>query len=60
MLELIDVESYYGNIRVLKGISLRVPAGAVVTLIGANGADKTAALRAIAGAVKPRSGKILF
>ncbi|MCL6612835.1 MAG: ABC transporter ATP-binding protein [Peptococcaceae bacterium] len=60
MLELIDVESYYGNIRVLKGISLRVPAGAVVTLIGANGAGKTAALRAIAGAVKPRSGKILF
>lgn len=60
MLELRDVEAYYGNIRVLKGISLRVPAGAVVTLIGANGAGKTAALRAIAGALKPRSGNILF
>jgi len=60
LLELKDVEAYYGNIRVLKGISLRVPAGAVVTLIWANGAGKTAALRAVAGAVKPRSGKILF
>jgi len=60
LLELRDVEACYGNIRVLKGISLSVPAGAVVTLIGANGAGKTAALRAVAGVVKPRSGKILL
>jgi branched-chain amino acid transport system ATP-binding protein len=60
LLELIDVEAYYGNIKVLKGISLRVPAGVVVTLIGANGAGKTAALRAVTGVVKPRLGKILL
>ena len=60
MLELKNVEAYYGNIRVLKGINLSVPGGAVVTLIGANGAGKTTTLRAIAGILKPRSGKILF
>jgi len=60
LLELKNVEAYYGNIRVLKGINLSVPGGAVVTLIGANGAGKTTTLRAIAGILKPRSGKILF
>lgn len=60
MLELIDVHSYYGNIQALKGISLSVNPGEVVTLIGSNGAGKTTTLRTIQGLLRPRQGKILF
>lgn len=58
MLELKDVHSYYGNIHALKGISLTVNKGEIVTLIGANGAGKTTTLRTIQGLLKPRQGSV--
>ena len=60
LLELHDVHSYYGNIHALKGISLTVEEGEIVTLIGANGAGKSTTLRTISGIIRPRQGKILF
>jgi branched-chain amino acid transport system ATP-binding protein len=60
MLELADVHTYYGNIRALRGISLTVEPGEIVTLIGANGAGKTTTLRTILGLVRPRRGTIRF
>ena len=60
MLELADVHAYYGNIRALRGISLAVEAGEIVTLIGANGAGKTTTLRTILGLVKARRGTVTF
>jgi len=58
MLELKDVHTYYGNIHALKGISLKVEDGEIVTLIGSNGAGKTTTLRTIQGLLKPRTGSI--
>ena len=58
MLELKDVHTYYGNIHALKGISLSVNDGEIVTLIGSNGAGKTTTLRTIQGLLRPRSGSI--
>jgi branched-chain amino acid transport system ATP-binding protein len=60
VLELTDVHTYYGNIRALRGISLSVHAGEIVTLIGANGAGKTTTLRTILGTVQPRRGTVTF
>ncbi len=60
MLALEDVHSFYGNIHALKGISLEVREGELVSLIGANGAGKSTALRTISGLLAPRSGRILF
>lgn len=60
LLELKDVHAYYGNIHALKGISITVEEGEIVTLIGANGAGKTTTLRAITGLVKPRTGFVFF
>ena len=60
MLKVKDLVVSYGGIEALKGISLEVPDGKIVTLIGANGAGKSSTLRAISGLVKPKSGKILF
>ena len=60
LLELRDVHVYYGNIEALKGISLTVGRGEIVTLIGSNGAGKSTSLRAISGTHKPRSGQILL
>jgi branched-chain amino acid transport system ATP-binding protein len=60
MLELTDVHSYYGNIQALKGISLTVEEGEVVTLIGSNGAGKSTTLRSISGLTPPREGSIKF
>ena len=60
MLELTDVHTYYGNIRALRGLSLSVQAGEIVTLIGANGAGKTTTLRTILGTVPPRRGRVTF
>ena len=53
-----DLQVNYGGIEAVKGISFDVPAGDIVTLIGANGAGKSTTLKAIAGLVKPRSGSI--
>src|SRR5512141_1317276 len=58
MLEISDLHTYYGNIHALKGISLTVEQGEIVTLIGANGAGKTTTLKTISGLQKPRAGKI--
>ncbi len=60
LLELRDVHSYYGNIHALKGISIDVDEGEIVTLIGTNGAGKTTTLRTISGVLKPRKGSIRF
>jgi branched-chain amino acid transport system ATP-binding protein len=60
LLELEDVHTFYGTIEALKGISLNVREGEIVTLIGANGAGKSTTLRTINGINKPRRGKIRF
>ncbi|NEQ23237.1 MAG: ATP-binding cassette domain-containing protein, partial [Microcoleus sp. SIO2G3] len=56
MLEIKDIHTYYGNIHALKGVSLHVDAGEIVTLIGSNGAGKTTTLRTIQGLLRPREG----
>ena len=58
MLKIDDLKVRYGGIEAVKGISFEVPEGAIVTLIGANGAGKSTTLRTIAGLVKPASGRI--
>jgi branched-chain amino acid transport system ATP-binding protein len=58
MLEVNDVHTYYGNIHALKGVSLTVEKGEIVTLIGGNGAGKTTTLRTICGLIKPRHGTV--
>jgi branched-chain amino acid transport system ATP-binding protein len=60
MLELADVHAYYGNIRALRGLSLTVDRGEIVTLIGANGAGKTTTLRTILGTVRARRGHVSY
>ena len=60
LLELSDVHTYYGNIRALKGISLGVDRGEIVTLIGSNGAGKTTTLKTIVGTLRPLKGSITF
>lgn len=60
MLEVQNIHTYYGNIHALKGISLTVEEGEIVTLIGANGAGKTTTLRTISGLLKPRQGKVFL
>jgi len=55
-----EIHTFYGSIEALKGISLEVREGEIVTLIGANGAGKTTTLRSISGIVPPRTGRILF
>lgn len=60
MLEIRDLHVHYGGIHALKGISLDVPTGAIVTLIGANGAGKSSTLRAIAGLIKQKRGFIAW
>ena len=60
LLELRDVNTYYGDIHALKGVNIEVEQGEIVTLIGSNGAGKTTTLNSITGIVPCRSGKILF
>jgi len=60
MLEVNDIHTYYGNIHALKGISITVDKGEIVTLIGANGAGKTTTLRTISGLLKPRQGSVVL
>lgn len=60
LLELRDVHTYYGQIHALKGISLTVNEGEVVTLIGSNGAGKSTTLRTISGLLRPRHGEVLL
>jgi branched-chain amino acid transport system ATP-binding protein len=58
MLQIKNLEAGYGKVQVLHGISMQVPKGKVVTLIGSNGAGKTTTMRAISGMIKPTSGEI--
>jgi branched-chain amino acid transport system ATP-binding protein len=60
LLEVQDIHSYYGNVQALRGVSLTVEEGEIVTLIGSNGAGKTTTLRSIHGMLHPREGRILF
>ncbi len=60
MLELRNINSYYGNIQALHDISLKIEEGEIITLIGANGAGKSTTLMSISGIVPPRSGEILY
>jgi len=60
MLKINNLNVYYGGIHALKGISLKVPKGKVVTLIGANGAGKSTTLRTICRLVKSKNGEIIF
>ena len=58
LLQVEGVHTYYGNIEALKGISLTVEQGEIVTLIGSNGAGKTTTLRTISGVLRPRQGSV--
>jgi branched-chain amino acid transport system ATP-binding protein len=60
LLEVDSIETFYGSIQALKGVSLQVEEGEIVTLIGANGAGKSTTLRSINGLNHPRRGKIAF
>ena len=60
MLKLNNVQTFYGNVQVLKDLSIEVSEGEIITLIGANGAGKTTTLMSISGIVPPRAGEILF
>lgn len=60
MLKVDNIDVYYGAIHAIKGISLEVPKGEIVTLVGSNGAGKSTTLRTISGLMKPKNGTILF
>jgi len=60
MLKLNEINTYYGNIQALKGVTLEIKQGEIVTLIGANGAGKSTTLMSISGLVPPRSGGVEF
>jgi branched-chain amino acid transport system ATP-binding protein len=60
MLRAEDLHVYYGGIHALKGVSIRIDQGQIVSLIGANGAGKTTAFKAIVGLVRPRNGAVYF
>ena len=60
LLELDDIHTFYGNIEALKGVSITVEEGEIVTLIGSNGAGKSTTLRSISGLTPPRQGSVRF
>jgi branched-chain amino acid transport system ATP-binding protein len=60
MLEVRDIQTFYGNIQALKGVSLEINEGEIITLIGANGAGKTTTLMSVCGLAVPRSGGVYF
>ena len=60
MLKVDNIDVYYGAIHAIKGISIEVPKGEIVTLVGSNGAGKSTTLRNISGLMKPKNGTILF
>jgi branched-chain amino acid transport system ATP-binding protein len=60
LLEIENLNTYYGHVQALKGISLAVEEGEIVTLIGANGAGKSTTLRTISGLLRPREGRVVF
>lgn len=60
MLKVDNIDVYYGAIHAIKGISIEVPKGEIITLVGSNGAGKSTTLRTISGLMKPKNGTILF
>lgn len=60
LLEVKDLEVYYGPVRALKGINLKVYEGQIVAILGSNGAGKTTTLRSLSGVIKPTNGSIIF
>ena len=60
LLEVRDLDLYYGDAQALAGVSLEIPDGKIVAIVGANGAGKTSLIRAIAGIERPRAGEIRF
>jgi branched-chain amino acid transport system ATP-binding protein len=60
LLEMRNIETFYGPIMALRGVSLEVPEGRIVTVLGANGAGKTTILKTISGIMEPRKGSIVF
>ncbi|TLS36283.1 ABC transporter ATP-binding protein [Pseudalkalibacillus caeni] len=60
MLSVNNIQTYYGNIQALKNVSIEVPQGSIVTILGANGAGKTTTMKSIAGVLKPKQGTITF
>jgi branched-chain amino acid transport system ATP-binding protein len=60
LLELANVETFYGPVMAIRGVSLSVEAGTIVAVLGANGAGKTTVLRTISGAIEPRKGTLSF
>jgi branched-chain amino acid transport system ATP-binding protein len=60
MLELEEINVFYGHVHALKGVSIQVEQGELVTILGANGAGKTTALMTLSGILKPRSGRITY
>lgn len=60
LLEMVNIHAYYGHIHALKGVSIRVDQGEIVTLVGANGAGKTTTLKTISGVNRPKRGRVLF
>jgi branched-chain amino acid transport system ATP-binding protein len=60
MLKIDNIETFYGKIQALKGISFNIDKGEIVSLIGANGAGKTTTLLTISGIIKPKKGEIYF
>ncbi|MFP5223343.1 MAG: ABC transporter ATP-binding protein [Acidobacteriota bacterium] len=60
MLSMTDIHTYYGSIHALKGVTLTVNQGEIVTLIGANGAGKTTSLMSVSGVTQPKQGKVVF
>ena len=60
ILQLLNVESTYGPVQALRGVSLSVPEGQIVTVLGANGAGKTTTLKTISGIIEPRKGQVKF
>ena len=60
ILRLSNIETYYGPIMAIRGVSLEVPKGAIVTVLGANGAGKTTILKTISGVMDPQKGTVVF
>lgn len=60
ILKLLNIETYYGPIMAIRGVSLEVPEGAIVTVLGANGAGKTTILKTICGVMDPQKGSVIF
>jgi branched-chain amino acid transport system ATP-binding protein len=60
MLELTNIETYYGPVMAIRGVSMRVQEGQIAVLLGANGAGKTTVLKTISGAMDPQKGKVVF